>query len=251
MHEKYNFSDFTVDHYRYLIRKAKENYVFSTYDAIEKSTKFVLWRHDVDLSPQRALRLAQIEREEGVVSTFFWHMHSEYYNLFDKDVADVVLKIMALGHKFGIHFDTHFYAIQSQQEIETNLHKERKIIELQYGIEANVFSFHNTNEFVMSCQEWEYAGLINTYAEYFQREVTYCSDSNGYWRYRRMADVVEEAEAPRLQLLTHAEWWTEEVMSPWQKVQRAIDGRAVFNKEGYRAGMAKGKMKNIDWSGEV
>ncbi len=249
--DTYNFSDFTVDHYRYLIQKTKENYLFSAYDNFDKESKFVLWRHDVDLSPQRALRLAQIEHEEGVISTFFWHMHSEYYNLFDKDVVDIVRKINALGHQFGIHFDTHFHTIQNQADIESSLIREQKIIALQFDINATVFSFHNTNPFVLGCQEWTYGGLINTYAAYFQKEVTYCSDSNGYWRYNRMADIVEKAEAPRLQLLTHAEWWTEEVMSPWQKIERAIDGRALFNKKSYKDLLAVSKMKNIDWSGEI
>ncbi len=248
---QYHFSDFTAEHYRYLLRKAQENYQFSAYDSFDRNAKFVLCRHDVDLSPHRSLRLAQIEQEEGVFSTYFWHLHSEYYNLFEKSVYEIVRAIGRMGHRSGIHFDTHFYRIENQQQIEENLLKEKMILENLLETEIKVFSFHNTNPFIMSCQEWQYAGLINTYASYFQREVTYCSDSNGYWRYARMADVVEKAEAPRLQLLTHPEWWQDEIMSPWEKIQRAVEGRKQQSLRHYRTLMKNGNMKNIDWEGEV
>lgn len=249
--EKYHFEDFTTAHYRYLIREAKRNYRFAAYDSFDKNEKFVLCRHDVDLSPQRSLRLAEIEAEEGVIATYFWHLHSEYYNLFEKGIADTVKAIHKMGHRFGIHFDTHFYNIQTQEDIETSLKKEKSILESLFDADIKVFSFHNTNPFIMGCQEWQYGGLINTYAAYFQKEVTYCSDSNGYWRFSRMADVVEKAEAPRLQLLTHPEWWQDEVMSPWQKIQRAVEGRKQHSLQYYLTLMQKGNMKNIDWEGEV
>jgi hypothetical protein len=249
--EKYHFADFTTEHYRYIIRKTKENYLFSAYDSFNKQDKFVLCRHDVDLSPHRALRLAEIEQEEGVTATYFWHLHSEYYNLFEKEIFDIVKKINSLGHHFGIHFDTHFYNILNQQQIEAALKREKQILEDLFEVEINVFSFHNTNPFIMSCQEWKYAGLINTYANYFQKEVTYCSDSNGYWRYQRMANIIEKGIPPRLQLLTHPEWWTEELMSPWQKIQRAVDGRRSRALNYYQSLLKNGNMKNIDWEGEV
>jgi len=249
--EKYHFSDFTTENYRYLIQQAKINYRFSSYDTFDASSKFVLLRHDIDLSPQRALHLATIENEEGVSATYFWYIHSEYYNLFEKEIFNIVKKISALGHSFGIHFDSHFYNIQTQKQIEECLLKEKDILEKVFDLEIKVFSFHNTNPFIMSCKNWEYAGLINTYADYFQNEVTYCSDSNGYWRFQRMADTVEKAESSCLQLLTHPVWWQKEVMSPWQRIQRCINSRAENNKNNYCRYLKSAGMKNIDWEGEI
>ncbi len=249
--EKYHFTDFTTQHYRYLIKKAKENYEFSAYDAFDKKAKFVLCRHDVDLSPHRALRLAEIEFEEGVIATYFWHLHSEYYNINEKEIFDIIIKIKKLGHQFGIHFDTHFYDIRSHQEIEENLQKEKRFLEELFNLSIKVFSFHNTNPFIMSCQEWKYADMINTYASYFQKEVTYCSDSNGYWRFKRMADIVEEAQVPRLQLLTHPEWWQDEVMSPWERIQRSIEGRKQKSLNSYQSLLKRTQMKNIDWNSKL
>lgn len=50
----------------------------------------------------------------------------------------------------------------------------------------------------------------------------YCSDSNGYWRYERMMNVIKESQSEHLHLLTHPEWWTEDVMSPWEKYKDAV-----------------------------
>ncbi|HMI80100.1 MAG TPA: hypothetical protein VK484_14975 [Ferruginibacter sp.] len=245
--EKYNFSDFTTQHFGEIIKKLKQDYEFSFYHDFNREKKFVLWRHDVDFSLHRALRCAQIEHEEGVKATYFIHLHSEYYNLFDKIAFDIIKQIISLGHDIGVHFDTHFYDIKTEAEIINNLRSEKNILEELFKTLIRSFSFHNTNPFVMSCQNWEYAGLINAYAEYFQKEVKYCSDSNGYWRFERMMDVAE-ANHPRLHLLTHCEWWTEEVMSPWQKIQKAIDGRADFNKKSYVELLKVNDKLNIDWN---
>ena len=205
----------------------------------------------MDISPQRALNLAIIENEENVSATYFWHMHSEYYNLFEKEIFDIIKEVTRLGHSFGIHFDSHFYNISTHQQIEEYLLREKSILENMFDVNIKVFSFHNTNPFVMSCKNWEYAGLINTYASYFQNEVTYCSDSNGYWRFKRMADIVEKAEAACLQLLTHPEWWQNEIMSPWEKIQYSINSRSEKIKTNYRKYLRAAGMKNIDWEGEV
>lgn len=244
---KYNFSDFTTDHYRQLLIAAKEHYTFRGYNDFSKDEKFALWRHDVDLSPQRALRLAEIEAEEGVKTTYFWHLHSEYYNLFEKTITDIVKKIIDLGHYCGLHFDTHFHGITSEKDLEEGLRKEQEILEWLTGYKIGVFSFHNTNPFIMSCQNWQYGGLVNTYAAYFQKEVPYCSDSNGYWRFKRMYDVLSKEENPCVQMLTHPEWWQESIMSPWQRIETCIDGRASSAKKFYIDTLHRINNKNVDW----
>ncbi len=248
---KYHFSDFTVEHYVQLIKAAKENYSFVGYNDFDKNTKFVIWRHDIDFSPHRALRLAEIEKEEGVRTTYFIHLHNEFYNIFEKKIFDIIKKIIYIGHDIGIHFDTHFYDINTEEAIENNLHKEKNILQELFDVPIHSFSFHNTNAFIMSCRKWKYAGLVNAYAEYFQKDVTYCSDSNGYWRYQRMHDVIIRGNAQRLHLLTHPEWWQEEIMSPYQKIERAIQGRAEKNRKYYKDLLAASGMKNIDWKGII
>ena len=76
-------SDFTTESYAELLILAQENYTFTSYDQINTDNKFILWRHDVDFSLNRSLKLAQIEHEAGVRSTFFLNPHSDFYNLLE------------------------------------------------------------------------------------------------------------------------------------------------------------------------
>lgn len=242
---EYNFSDFTTSHYTEILKTAKERFAFTTFDSFDKNTKFVLMRHDVDFSPQRALKFAELEYKEGITSTFFWNLHSEFYNLLDKDIFMIVRKIQSMGHRFGIHLDSGFYNIQNEDELEISLEKEKNIIDLIFNIQPKVFSFHTPGPFELECKNFKYANLINTYAEYFQKNVKYCSDSNGYWRFDRMIEVVKNKDFSQLQLLTHAENWTDEMMSPYDKIKRAINGRALFNLNFYNSLLKKGGRKII------
>lgn len=245
--EKYYFSEFTQDGYRSLIRTAKERFRFSTYTDFNRDEKFVLWRHDLDYSVHKALEIAQIEKEEGIVSTYFIHLHSQFYNFFEEEIFGRLKQIKEMGHEIGIHFDTHFYNITSESELERHLAFEKKLLGDLFNTEIKVFSFHNTTPFIMQCRQWQYAGLINTYADYFQKNVTYCSDSNGTWMHRKLEDVMRDENTKSLQVLTHPEWWDKTVMSPKEKIWKCIDGRAKFEKEYCYEGFKKFDRDFIDW----
>ncbi|HXH18123.1 MAG TPA: hypothetical protein VNJ07_03480 [Chitinophagales bacterium] len=244
---KYHFSDFTYENYDRLLCFAKKKYVFRTYENFHKSENFIIWRHDVDFSVHSAYELAKIEAENKVQGVYFFHLHSEYYNLLEQEITTLVKKIIELDHHIGIHFDSHYYKIRTENDIEQYLIFEKNIIERLFSVEVKVFSFHNTNDFVMGCQKWKYAGLINTYAEYFQKEVGYCSDSNGHWIYDRLEDLLASRKHQRLQVLTHPVWWQKEVMSPKQRVWKYIDDWAAHRKQQYLLALSNLNRLCIDW----
>jgi len=224
--EQYHFNDFTSENYGKLIRLAKKNYVFRNFHNFNENEKFVIWRHDIDISLHRSLALAKIEAEEKVQATYFVLLHSEFYNLLEKENTDLLIDIRNLGHEIGLHFDAHYYNIQNESDLEFYLRFEKEFLEKLFQIEVKSFSFHITNAFTMSCQKEKYADMLNVYASYFQDEVGYCSDSNGYWRFRRLEDVLSQAQDTRLQVLTHPSLWQDVAMSPRQRVLRCVEGRA-------------------------
>lgn len=243
----YRFSDFTHAHYRELIQVAKRKYRFISYNEIEKQKDEILWRHDVDFSLTNALGLARIEAEEGVKSNFFFWLHSEFYNVFEYGAKAMINEIISLGHSIGLHFDSHFYQIKHASELDKYLVRENEFFAQTFEIKPVAFSFHNTTEFTMSCTDWQYAGLINAYAEYFQNETGYCSDSNGYWKYERLFDVLNAPVSKPLQILTHPVWWSKETMSPKQKVKLCTQERADANVALYEHNLAAFGNNNIDW----
>jgi hypothetical protein len=229
-----------------VLQKTKHfGYQFRFFTDFDKNEKFALWRHDVDFSVHAAKKLALIEAEEGVISTYFLHLHSEFYNLLEAEVFNRVKDIIGLGHQIGLHFDTHFYNIQDATLLDEKIRFEADFLGHLLGTPIKVFSFHNTTPFIMGCKAPNYGGLINTYASYFQENVTYCSDSNGYWRFKRLTDVIEENH-PRIQILTHPAWWQENPMAPRQRILNCVEGRDKKSIDYYDSLLAINNKLNIN-----
>lgn len=237
--------DFIISHYREIIRAAKRNYRFTSYHDVNKPENFILWRHDCDYSLNRSLRLAQIEAEEGVKSTFFLLPHCEFYNLLEKSQSSIVKKIIELGHDIGLHFDCGYYDITSEAQLDALVRREADWISDWFGCDVRVFSFHNPDTFSLSCEADQYGGVINCYSSYFKNQVNYCSDSNGYWRFRRLYDVVSQFDGRGLQALTHPGWWQDEIMPPRRRIERCVFGRADVTMRTYDAVLKKGGRQNI------
>ena len=233
---KDNSKDFTEENYRNLLRIAKQHYQFNLYADIETPGRKLLWRHDIDLSVQRAYSLAQIEKEEGVCSTFFIHLHNEFYNVLEYDISQKITKIRDMGHEIALHFEPSYYkgSIKNLIQLEKYLNLEKSFIEGVFNIECKAFSFHNPDTFNYNdFSHNEIAGMINTYSNYLRDNYAYCSDSNGYWRFERLQDVLESRKYDKLQVLTHPGWWTPEVMKPRDRVSRCIEGRAAAQHRRY------------------
>lgn len=240
-----SYADFTEERYRELLRLARASYRFISFpDALGAAPGSLLWRHDVDLSVHRALALARIEADEGVHATYFLYLHSPFYNALEDDVATRVLEIVALGHDVGLHFDPSFHAKRGKPP-EDGLRAERTLLEDVFGYPVLAFSLHNPDVAGWTDDRDEIAGMVNAYGATLREQFGYCSDSNGYWRFRRLFDVVTECSDERLHVLTHPEWWVPEPMSPRERVSRAIDGRAAYQHERYDRVLAEMRRENV------
>lgn len=244
---KYNFSDFTLQHYEEILQELKKNHSFRFFTNFDKNEKFVINRHDIDFSLTNTLQVAQLEHKLGIHSTYLFLLHNEYYNILDIDSIAIVKDIAKMGHKIGLHFDAQFYPIQNEKELDEKIIFEKQILEYYTGVSIEVFSFHNTNKFVLECKEWKYGGLINTYANYFQDQVPYCSDSHGYWRFNRMLDFIKSKVDSPLQILTHPIWWSHEIQPPFSKIMNSIDKRANINKQKYIDLLENVGQEQIHW----
>jgi len=242
----YHFADFTRANYRRLVVLAKERFTFRTFTSFSETERFVIWRHDVDFSPHSARRLADIEAEEGVVATYFLHLHNEFYNLLERDIAKCVKAIISRGHRIGLHFDHHYYHAAKPTDIDLRLTQERQILADTFGCEVDAFSFHRPDAASMTYRTLTYSGMVNAYAEYFLTNLSYCSDSNGYWRNRRLEEVLVDPSVERLQVLTHPAWWQDSVMSPRERIERCIDGRAANTRLAYAEILRISERPNID-----
>lgn len=240
------FNDFTETSYRALLRSAKRSYRFARFTE-SPSDRHVLWRHDLDISMNRAYRLAQIEHDEGVSATYFVFPRSLYYNILNSSTHKLVQNIIALGHDLALHFDpTHYSSDISGTELLDAIAKERELLQREFGARPVALSFHLYGVLPKPMPEDdEICGMVNAYGRTLKANYDYVSDSNGVWLYRRLADVLEAAEHPHLQVLTHPEWWTPEVMPPRKRLQRAIDGYAEAMGRWYDETVAESGRPNL------
>ncbi|MGC6422227.1 MAG: hypothetical protein ACON47_09810 [Flavobacteriaceae bacterium] len=187
--------------------------------------KTVLLRHDIDLSIPSALEIALIEHSFSFKSTFFINIHSDFYNVFEKKSILTLKKIIDLNHSIGIHFDSTYWDIENETELEKKLLLEKTIIKDFLGVEPKSFSFHNPTKEILLYDRDTYAGLKNAYSNDIKKTYKYCSDSNGYWRHENMFDVVIKGNYNDLHLLTHPGWWRNDAIKPREKVYQIIKAR--------------------------
>lgn len=229
--------DFVVEHYRELLELAKAGWRIADYKNIPWEDGFLLWRHDLDFSLNRALKLAKIEHEEGVKATYFVNLHSTFYNLAEKSQHQIIKEVLSLGHDLGLHLDLDFFDVESESALDRLVIDEANYLEKLFDQRPVAVSFHNPEAFHLACDADKYSGLVNCYSKRFQKEVAYCSDSNGYWRFRRLFEVLEQKKDTYLQVLTHPGWWQEISMPARRRIFRCIYGRASSTIQAYDQGL--------------
>jgi hypothetical protein len=234
--------DFTLDSYRSLLERTLAAYPCAGFDVVGDpdlaGRRFCLLRHDIDISPARALAVARIEAELGARSTYTVLLTGRFYNPFEPEVRDTLLEIASLGHEMGLHFDAVWHGIEDEGGLGAAIGWQAATLgRLLGGPEIRMFSFHDTNAFTMDCKAPIYAGLWNAYAGVLQSGCDYVSDSNGYWRFRSWSDALGR-RPDRLYLLTHAEWWTARAASPAGRICGAIEERSRSVWRRYRSNLA-------------
>ena len=251
---RYHFEDFTETGYRDIIRLARRRWTFIPYERFREPGMVCLWRHDIDFSTHRALRMACIERDEGVRATYFVHLHSAFYHPLDPENADRIRRIVAMGHDIGLHFDVRFYGdlfSNADPEVLAGrilffLKLERELLEKTFECSIRSFSLHNPDfKAFRQIDDDEVEGMVNAYSRHLRDRYAYVSDSNGYWRFARLRDLLEAGTEQRLHVLTHPGWWTPEAMSPRDRISRCIEGRAASQHRYYDCLILESGRENI------
>jgi hypothetical protein len=222
-----DFDGFTEHAYAELLELAVRRFAFEPFGTV-RETPHVLWRHDVDVSVHRALALARIEERAGVRTTYLLSLHSAFYSLLESEVAARARELFTLGHRLGLHFDLSAYdGLEDEDELTRRIEQERVLLEDWIGCAVTALSFHNPDvREVPAMRAESLAGLPNAFGASLATRYDYVSDSNGYWRFRRLDEVLADPDVERLHVLTHPEWWPPAPMSPRARLERSAQGRA-------------------------
>jgi hypothetical protein len=175
---------FELDHYRELLEAARAGgYRFSFFEGAPREGDLIL-RHDVDLSLDAALRLAELETDAGAQATYFLMTESVFYNLASAEGERALARLRELGHRVGLH------AVYPRARLDERFEP--------------VVAWHNPDPEYMSAPV---DGALNVMEEPWFSPATYRSDSNQHWRSGCPHDDLRLGAFPWLQLLTHPEIW--------------------------------------------
>lgn len=195
---------FDFGHYREILEAARAGgYRFAHFgEGPDEGDLFL--RHDVDLSLDAALRMAELEHEAGATATYFLMTESVFYNLASKEGAAAIERLRALGHRVGLH------AVYPNAALD--------------GRFDPVVAWHNPDPEYMSAP---LGGPINVMEErYFDRS-TYRSDSNQHWRSGCPHEGLRAGAFPWLQLLTHPEIWAYEGATMGQTMRAMLEAERL------------------------
>lgn len=141
-------------------------------------------RHDVDLTLEAALRMAELEAERGVTATYFLMTESVFYNLASSEGVEAIARLRELGHRIGLH------AVYPNAALDDRFEP--------------VVAWHNPDPAYMSSP---IPGAVNVMEERYFSPATYRSDSNQRWRMGDPRDELRSGAFRWLQLLVHPEIW--------------------------------------------
>jgi hypothetical protein len=239
--------DFTLDAYMSLLKQAKERYKFiDPESALFEQDKGIIWRHDVDFSLRCATEISRIDADLEVTSVFFINIHSDTYNARSALGRSQLMSIAGCGHSIGIHLDSEFYGgFETVDKLEKALNNEVMEFEENFYFTPKSFSFHNPSNGELCFDARQYANLVNYYSVDFKEKFKYVSDSNGYWRFQSISNVVNQSDFPRLQVLTHPEWWADREFAPRERLAKAMFDDAIEDLMRYDQAIVRYSRENI------
>lgn len=202
--------EFTFQGYRTLLTLLREQgYAFQNYHNYKAASRCVILRHDIDVSLSRAVKLAEVEAEEGVSSTWFVLLRTDFYNAASKDGLENLHRIQSLGHEIGLHFDETAYAeTLGPDEVVQNIIKECGLLSALLEAPVSTVSMHRPSKTTLEA-DYQIPGMINSYENTFFHGFKYLSDSRRRWR-EPVEEIIRSGQYDRLHILTHAFGYCEE-----------------------------------------
>lgn len=232
--------NFTYDGYLKLINLLKEkNYKFCDYLNCDEYDRPVIFRHDIDDSLNKALKIARLEYKNNITSTFFVLLSTNFYNVFSKESNDILKEITELGHQIGLHFDEKRYEISNNKKLEYWIERESDILGNAINQKIKVVSMHRPSKWILE-NDIQFEGIINSYSKKFLSDFKYLSDSRMHWR-EDVLGIIESEKYDKLHILTHSFWYSDKDETINEKLMGFINNAKIE-----RYNYLNGNIRNLD-----
>jgi hypothetical protein len=191
---------FDLGHYAELLEAAQAGgYRFAFFDR-EPQAGDVLLRHDVDMSLDAALEMAELEAKRDVAATYFLMKRSDFYNLDTRGGAAALERLRELGHRVGLH------GVHPDATLDDRFDP--------------VVAWHTPEPDYMTAP---LDGAVNVMQEPWFHPDRYRSDSNQHWRSGCPHEELARGGFEWLQLLVHPEIWVYEGATMRETMESFLD----------------------------
>ncbi|WP_130836115.1 hypothetical protein [Lachnoclostridium sp. Marseille-P6806] len=221
---------FSYEDYREIIRRIKETGLQADYaEALERDA-FIIMRHDVEYSVERARELAKVEESMDFRSTYFFQWTNNSYNILSRKNRDILTDMHERGQHIGLHFALN--GMTDMELVRKRIRKEIDMLSDMLGFEIRAFSIHRPSPDVLA-ENIKLPGILNAYQDDFfsfapnvtddtSLAVKYMSDANHIWRYG-YPDEANIRGHRRVQILTHPFAWTKKGYDNLNNYRTLID----------------------------
>lgn len=208
---------FSFEDYREILRIIKSTGRYTGYKEALSKDSFILMRHDVEYSVERAYNLSKVEDSMDFTSTYFFQWTNNSYNILSRKNVDMVKDMHERGHEIGLHYALN--GMTDMEQVRRQIEKEIHILSEMFGFTVDTFSVHRPSKDILK-ENIKLPGIINAYQDdffTFAENVTedtpvavkYLSDANHIWRYG-YPDEKNILGHEKVQILTHPFAWTKE-----------------------------------------
>ena len=135
---------FSYDEYRKIIKSIQESGKQATFEEAIEMQEFVIMRHDVEFSVDRAYQLSKVEREMDFTSTYFFQWTNNSYNLLSRRNRVMIHEMHDDGHTIGLHFVVN--ELTDIEEIKEKIILEVKVLSSLLVFTIDAFSIHRPSK---------------------------------------------------------------------------------------------------------
>ncbi len=203
--------EFSLNHFRETLELARKRYLFLRFKDADRprvaEDPIIFLRHDVDLSLDDAVVMAEAEYDLFIRSTYFVQLRSPFYNVMDLHGHQCLQRIRSMGHEIGFHYDVSYY-LETHEPVVAGFQRDLALLGALVGEPVVSIARHvptmdlierETELRIASCAPYD------AFSDRFFSEIKYLSDSGCNWRAGCWCGHLEEGR--NMQVVIHPVWW--------------------------------------------
>jgi|YNPNPStandDraft_1061719.scaffolds.fasta_scaffold02757_5 hypothetical protein len=200
--------EFSLERYREIVLRAQKNgYWLPTVSQVGvpplTARRFLLIRHDVDISVSAAYEMAVLESRLNLATSYYIRLHCPFYNVFEQDTLKQILEMRSMGHEIGFHYEALFFEQMGRDPLEGIL-ADIEIFEKLLGQKIVTISQHLPSMSRVYPELWD--RYIDAYQPMLVRDIPYFGDSGRTWREGCILEKIGKYD--RMHTLIHPAYWT-------------------------------------------